>query len=322
MSFATFDSMTIPQRFLKLLAREAPKRFEDLDQLTYLAAVALASGPIEDPRLDAYVRYFKAEQEDDQKQMQLILAQCERDQNQEPAAQVLGLIRGRRLLQKPLLSTSEVESWLNESIGLFGSELQGYLYFLAGIGCLQANDQAKSSHFLNKSASEFHKVGKSSRELQSILQDPTLKSDELRYLRSHALKAGDLKAYHIAGLSLATVAERIGDLESVRQHTHEAIRAFREEFLDPRRERISEALLSSSEHLKQNFTMMERRLIKLLEKGPRSKADLISEAYGRLSNYACKKSIDSRFRTLLSRLNKKMNGLIIHREGTYQIKCD
>jgi len=174
--------MSIPPRFLRTLAREAPQRFEDLDQLTYLGAVALSAGTILDARLKTYVRYFKAEQEDDRKQMQLIFDQCEDDQ-------VLRLLRGRRLLQKRHLSAAEVEEWLSDSISQFGPEMQGYLFFLAGIGYLQANDKTKSSQLLQKSASAFHKVGKNSRELQSILQDPEMKSDEVRYLRSMLVKA-------------------------------------------------------------------------------------------------------------------------------------
>lgn len=319
MSLAPSSGMQLPQRFLNAIARDLPVSFERIDRLHYVGAVALAAGEMKDRRVDTYVRFFKAEQEGDADTMNRMLQLCEDYSEREEYAQVAVLLRGRRLLLERGLTAARVRDWFAESERFCLPRLLGYLNFLAGIGGLQAGDLALSAEFLERSAVEYARVGERSRELQSLLQNPRLPLTELRYLRSYARHSGDQKACHVADLQLATVAKRMGDPESARHHARRAVRAFRESFLDPRRERIGLGLLAELDPARTGFTVLERRVLDRLAGGPRTKSDLIEDLYGRAGS---SEALDARFRTLLSRLNKKMSGAIVKSEAGYQIRRD
>lgn len=307
--------MRIPQRYLKIVAQEAPSKFEEADRLNYVGAVALAANPAGDFRLHAYAGYFKAEQEQNSMQMNFWFRKAEEEVE---LAEVFELICGRKLLQDRTLSVEAMEKWFTRAQSGLPIEMHGYVNFLTGIGCLQAGDRKKAAVYLEKSAANYHHHRKYSRELQSLMQNPELNESEIRYLRTHAGQSGDLKSFHVGTLSLAAQALRDGDEESARRFGRDSVRAFRDEFLDPRRERIGMELLVRIDGQK-SLSRLEGRLLHKLEGGACSKRELIHEVYGSEARRLNGDAIDTRFRTLISRLNRKLNGRISNHKGIYSL---
>lgn len=308
--------MVLPRSLRHWNGFEGSLALDDLPNLDYFHSIGLGvRGPAKTP-VGLYIQYFQAEQENATSTCEKLyhsLAEAETDQNDQSRA-VLKIIEGRRLLQVSNPSTKLIEKWLEPCALILPARLLPYAHFLAGTAYSHTSDQERADHYLNLSSMGFFARGLFDRELLSLIQRPTLSVENLLYLRVYAREIRDLKAVHCTNLSLARAYHKGGELDLARRSCLEAIQGFRSEFLDPRRQRIAQALLDRLSH----FTAKESQLLELLDKRPQTKEHLMEFIYGK--NYYDMASIDSRFRTLLSRLNRKL-GQKIKKTGDLYVLC-
>lgn len=278
--------MNLTPSFWTRIANPAEWSFDRLCELDYLHAVGLEQGGLTEGPLRLYVRYFRAEQEERRLEQERLFTESGTRTDDTRYAMVREILTGRRLLQSIDLQESDIAAWIARCERQLPSALLAYSHFLAAAGFSTVRAYKRAALHSARSAAEFAAAGFASRELQTILQSPQTSIGEMRYLQSYARKEHDLKSYHIANLRLAS----------------DLIRHLRPE---------------------QNvFTPKELQLLRRLEAGAATKSRLLEELYGSSSFYADKASIDMRFRSLLSRLNKKLHQRIVREGGVYRLQRD
>lgn len=295
--------------------KAASFHLSQLPTLDYFHSVSWSNVSRFSRPLKLYVDYFRAEQEGNHAVKELLFCRSRTEADDEESFAVHTIICGRRLLEWNDLTAIAIQEWSTTALRSLPPSLTAYAHFLTGSAYNNIGLFHESDFHLQKSSLEFSRLGASERELLSWVQRPLLTIDDLAYLRKCAEQLGDRKAVHVANSGLAERAVKQGDLDLAKEFATQAHRGFGFDFLDPRRKRKTQELLT---HLDvchalggERLTPKERLLVERLTRGPASKQDLIIEIYGAQSSYHCPDSIDARFRTLLSRINRKLDRKII-----------
>ena len=314
--------MKLPSSVAESLRESAPSDVNRLYRLSYLQSVAISQTSPADHALFQYATYFRAEQERDlstQSQVIEILGQSA----QEYDRAVFEIIRGRKILEIPATTISDIDRWRLTAATGASRRLVPYVDFLAAMAYRNGGFRDQSDSYFLKSAAGFFSNREYDRELASHLQRPLIELNELVGLRSYAQNVGNVKCFHIANFALAVRYFEAGNKPEARKFCVQAIRGFRYDFLDPRRERIALSLMARINRLA-GATTLENKLLELLAMGPKTKLQLIEQLFEVQINLdqSWFDSHDTRFRSVLYRFNKKFPGVITKAGENYWISLE
>lgn len=302
--------MRLPKSVTEKMTEGLFLTVDSLYELDYPHSVALSQTLDKGNPLYTYVCYFKAEQELDTARKDHFFTTASQNTSQEHQA-LCSIIQGRRMLEQKSVHADELQQWSERAMSRVPAPLHPYVSFLAGMVCLNNERIPQADHWFQKSASHFFKFSQNHRELVSHLHRPSLTVDEIILLRNYAFSVEDTKCIHIANFQLARKYFNLGDVELSKRFCEQAEYGFTYEFPDPRRKRLAvelNATIKNNEnatHVLTDLTGLEALLWKMLQAGPKTKSELIDHIFGVQHDTLMVESFDSRFRSLLYRLNKK-----------------